>query len=126
MKNKFTGNVKEGKLTLDEQELFLFSLYEHENKKVVLTIEAKKNKRTTPQNKLYWQHLNWLEKEYGQAKEELHDFFKAKFLFDKSGKIPVVRSTKNLSTVEFTEYLRKVEQFLNELSIYLPFEDDCP
>ena len=75
--------------------------------------------RSVSQNRLYWLYLKIIESETGNFKDDMHDFFKSKFLkseiniyfgenFVKSG------STKELNTKEFTEYLDKIKLYVSE------------
>jgi hypothetical protein len=81
--------------------------------------------RTTPQNAYYWGVvIRTAAKELGYTEQELHDTFKAMFLIDRSQKLPVVRSTTSLDTVQFMEYLDNCIRVCAELNIILP-EPEC-
>jgi len=99
-------------------------------KKAKAEITEKKNKRTLDQNALLWLWLTCIENETGTDKDDLHEYFKGKFLGFKqnvfNGESYDVRlTTKKLNTAEFTEYLNKINQFAStELGIYLPNPKD--
>lgn len=86
--------------------------------KYILTFGEIKEKRTLDQNKLYWVWLNCIEMETGNDKDELHEYFKDKLLpkmrlemFDDTYER---RSTKNLDTAMFSEYLERLKQFARD------------
>jgi len=49
-------------------------------KRYEVSITLKREKRTVPQNRLYWLYLTCIEQETGSDKEDLHSHFKRKFL----------------------------------------------
>jgi len=83
-----------------------------------LTIDKATRKRSIEQNALYWKVLQitaeW-SKDY--TPEDLHELFKQEFIpqkvvrskIDKRRKRKIPKSTTQLSTVEFTEYIKKVQ-----------------
>jgi len=93
-------------------------------------IKKKHWQRSVSQNALYWLWLTCIEKETGNDKNNLHEFFKAKFLgfeeidvFDHG--VFTVKSTTNLNTSQFKEYLDKIQIFIStELGIELPDPQD--
>lgn len=86
--------------------------------------------RTVSQNNLYWLWLACLMDETGTSKEDLHQYFKEKFLpveriVFKSVEIIKTTSTTTLNTREFSRYLDRIHQFaVTELDIYLPWPED--
>ena len=101
-----------------------------EGKQFIVNIDKKKEVRTLPQNKLYWLWLNCISQETGNEVKDLHEHFTEYYLpretvqiFDKTTERPI--STTKLSTIEFTAYLEKIEQFSgSELGIVLPHPED--
>lgn len=98
---------------------------------IKLSIELKRKKRTTPQNAYYWgaiiplitQAMNDLGNEFDE--DTAHDFLKKEFNYkeiESNGhniRIPV--STTKLTTVEFNEYIEKIQQFAaTVLGIVIP------
>ncbi len=93
-------------------------------------ITKKRWSRSISQNNLYWLWLTCIEQETGTFRDELHDFFKAKFLgfeeIEVFGRIVTkVKSTTSLDTLQFTNYLDKIQVFASvELGIKLPIPQD--
>lgn len=74
-------------------------------------------------NKFYWGHvLKHISDHTGHSTNELHEAFKAKFIHQEDLTIlgEKVATTRKLSGQEFKDYVQRVEQFANELGIYLP------
>lgn len=99
-------------------------------KPVEVTIKRHVKPRSTAQNSLYWAWLTIVEQDTGNGKDDLHSLFKRQFLprrfLDVDGEsVEVEPHTPKCSTVEFTEYLDRVQQFcVSELAIVLPDPDE--
>lgn len=83
--------------------------------------------RSNLQNNLYWKILEIISEHTRHSKEELHEFFKAKFLGDKIEIMdePFIcsRSTTKLTIDEFSKYLSDIRFYVFEkLTIDLPLE----
>ena len=95
-------------------------------KKYNVSITLKRQIRTVPQNRLYWLYLTCIEQETGMDKEDLHIFFKQKYLRKEdltigSETIPQTISTTKLTTAQFVDYTNKIVAFASaELGIVLP------
>lgn len=95
-------------------------------KRYNIEILLKREKRTIPQNRLYWLYLACIEDETGMDKEDLHDHFKRKYLRKEdivlgNDTIEQKTSTKKLDTKQFTDYINKIVVFASsELGIVLP------
>jgi hypothetical protein len=94
-----------------------------------MTFLKSTRKRTIPQNKLYWLYLACIEQETGNDANDLHIYFKDKFLnkelINVLGKQIVKEpTTAKLKTKAFNEYLEKIVIFASELNIKLPNPDD--
>jgi hypothetical protein len=93
-------------------------------------ITKKRAKRSINQNSLYWMWLTCIEQETGNDKDDLHLFFKNKFIGQKyvylgDHESLVTISTTKLNTAKFKQYLDKVQMFANaELNISLPNPED--
>ena len=120
MKYKFKGRVEKGKLKLSEPHFFNKTLLTYEGKDINIIIQRYKVIRSTDQNRLYWWYLTFIGNELGYEAEELHGTFKAMFLVDRSGKLPIVQSTTRLSTMEFSEYIERIIRAMAKLNIVLP------
>ena len=116
---KFSASVNNGTLKFESPETlqaFLESVSgEHE-----VIIQKPKKARTKPQNALYWKWMEFIGNELGYDKDSMHATFKAMFLTDKSGKIPIVLSTTKLTTKRFSDYMAAIERKMNEIGITLP------
>ncbi len=101
-----------------------------DGKQFDVNITQKRQKRTISQNSLYWLWLTCIHNETGNDKDILHREFAKMYLPKKSGHFfdevvehPV--STTSLDTKQFTEYLDKIQVFVNaELGIVLPNPED--
>lgn len=99
-------------------------------RKYAVKVTKKAEKRTLSQNRLYYLWLNCISAETGNDVEDLHEYFKLKFIGIHSRIIygeNVVRtySTTDLNTEQFTAYLDKVQRWANvEQGIILPNPDD--
>lgn len=75
--------------------------------------------RNNEQNAMLWAILNQIALDTGNDVEELHEFFKNKFLsktveYEKLWEQKVVWSTTRLTTKQFSEYIEKIILFCNE------------
>jgi len=95
-----------------------------------ISLTKTSKKRSIPQNKLYWKYLACIEENTGNDANDLHEYFKDKFLQKQlievlGRQILVEASTTKLNTKAFKEYLEKISIFAStELSIKLPNPDD--
>lgn len=98
------------------------SYYQHqinkfkENDRVTVYVTNERPKRTTAQNSYYWGvYLPLISKETGESDlDRLHTLFKGKFLTTNivevlGEKVRITKSTTNLSTSEFAEYIMSIE-----------------
>lgn len=95
---------------------------------VLVHIERRKRGRTNAQNAYYWAVvLPEVAPHTGHSIEDLHEVFKAKFLSGKQTwrgtELRIIRSTTDLTSDEFAEYLSKVILEANELGIQVPQAD---
>jgi len=126
----FPGTVQQGKLVLDSKADFQSYLHSVEGKRVEVSVEKYRKKRSNDQNRYYWFIMDLISKETGQDPLSLHEAFKFRF----SGKITfkgliIPQSTKTRDTVEFTNYIENIRSWANEflgLSIPLPGEVCLP
>lgn len=133
---KFTGLVKDGKLTLDKQETFKEYVKSFEGKKVVLEIKRATKPRGNQQIRYYFgvvvnivkDALNDLGNEL--YTDEVHDFLKSKFLFkeivnESTGevyRVPLSLSNEeDVTTFVMSEYIEKIQRWAaDELGVYIP------
>lgn len=97
-----------------------------EDCKYVLEINKSKNKRSLNQNKYYWGVVITIFADYtGYLKEECHQILTEKFLqYTKSGR-EFTRSSKQLDTKEFEEYVKKCRMWLyHEHQLHIPLPNE--
>ena len=95
------------------------------------TIELKelKGKRSISANALYWLWLTCIEKETGNDKDELHEYFKLKYLGTENVEIfgemiTKIKTTSTKDSAEFSIYMNHIKDFtLVNLGIDLPNPD---
>ena len=90
------------------------------NKPLLVSIRARGKGRSKNQNSYYWVCIHIMATSLGYTDDELHATMRARLLTDRSGLLPVVRSTSVLTTSEFNEYLEHVKRIAAELGIILP------
>lgn len=95
------------------------------------TVEVlhKNPNRTISQNSLYWLWLTCIEEETGNDRNDLHDFFKYKFILpvevEVFGQKIIKHTTTDKDTLAFKTYLDKIQSFAaSELMITLPDPED--
>jgi len=98
-------------------------------KTYTVEVTEKRIKRTISQNSLYWLWLTCIEFETGEDRNELHEYFKRKWLEPKDIIIKNDRfqyySTRSLNTIQFKYYLDHLQIFAStELAIKLPDPED--
>jgi alkyl hydroperoxide reductase subunit AhpC len=127
MLKKFFGRVEKGKLILNEQDKFNLLVWSLSGKEVEVTLGKVKKTRSNQENKYMWSvPYQMIADETGMTPEEVHDAMRMKFLLDRSKKIPTIRSTTELTTVEFETYMSQLRQFGSEfLGIYIPEPNEC-
>lgn len=91
-----------------------------------LKIKKPQKTRTEKENKYYWGVVvKMIGDELGYTQEEAHEALKHQFLREEQGKLSKVRSTADLSTTEFEQYLEQVRIFaLVELNIKIPLPNE--
>lgn len=123
---KWKATVKDGKLTIKDLKAWTDNLFHLNDKEVDIMIQLHSNKRTLAQNRLYWMWIGLISDHCGyDDPEDAHKAFGAKFLADRSKQLPFAKSTTKLDTLDFHEYMNKVERYANvELGIVLPHPED--
>lgn len=101
-----------------------------EKKKYIVEVKVERERRSIDQNALYWLWLNCIMDETGEHKDNLHEYFKTKFLgvddrqcFGHHFFLP--NTTTKLDTLQFKNYLDRIQEFASvELGITLPDPKD--
>ena len=122
----------EGKLDWQSDwNLQRFKEFAKENIGKVMRLETPKAIRSLSQNALYWVYLAKVSQETGGEEEDLHEFFKLKFLPKKLvqfrgknrfHKITTMGSTTKLNKIEFGEYMDKIERLTG---IQIPSKEEA-
>ena len=91
-------------------------------------VKRKVKRRTISQNSLYWLWLTCIQEETGNARDDLHEYFKGTYLLpkyiDAFGENFMIHSTKGLTTAQFKEYLDMIQASMAQEGIALPTPDD--
>ena len=116
------GRVLKGKVALNDQDRFDNFLKSLEGQIVQVIVRKPKKTRSLNQNNFLWGVCYRLISEAtGFSNDEVHDAMRMLFLRDESKKIPTLRSTTSLSTVEMNDYWAKMQQFAAEkLGVIIP------
>ena len=117
----FPGRVEGGRLKLVNENAFREQVKTLDGKDVELCIRKKKRSRSTNQNAYYWGVvIKLLANHCGYTDEEMHEALKFQFL-RVDGIIPTVRSTSDLTTSEFLEYISFIQVWASDtLGVYIP------
>lgn len=96
-----------------------------EGKVVWVTIDDRAPKRSELQHRFYFLCLTAIEESTGMDKDDLHLFFKEKFLEKKKlrlkgEEVAVPPSTTTLTKAEFVEYMMQIAAFVGTMGIVLP------
>ncbi len=97
----------------------------------VITIDKQKKARSNLQNSYYWWLvLPLLSESTWYTEEEIHELMKKQFLSKRKKVlwkfINKAKSTTELSTEEFNEYIEKIRVFASKFSVYIPLPNEAP
>ena len=118
---------KDGVVTLNGNLDYAFSTLK--NGTYTLSIKKKVKPRSLNQNALMWMWFSCIEHETGTPRNDVHDYYCAKFLpheINFAGKrATVFGGTSTLSTEQFTTFLNMIQaDAASELGITLPLPED--
>ena len=122
----FFATIKKGKVIFNNVQLFNNYLLSLEGKDVEVVVRKPKKERSNPQNRYYWGVvINLLCETTGYTPEEMHEALKMLFLKDNTRKIPTLRSTTELTTIEFEDFLEGVRVWAaSELNCIIPLPNE--
>lgn len=134
IKLEYQGKVTNGVLNVVHRKRMAEDIKQFEGKHVMITIAKKKRKRSNPQNKFYWGVVIPMVKQGLRdagypimGNDKVHDYLKLEFLRDivaseeTGDMITVIKSTTELSTSEFMDFIAQLQQWASEfLNIYIP------
>lgn len=126
MKHIFYSDIKEGRMNKHTANEIAVCLKSFEGKRVEVSISKKKKSRSNEQNRFYWgcvipilrNHLIELGNKF--SVEQTHDLLKYKFLkeairVNEDEFIDRIKSTTELSTMEFMEFILEIQQWCLEM-----------
>lgn len=126
MKISIKTNVKNGKL-IRNRNLILEAINSYEGKDVLITLEKAKKQRSNQQNAFYWGIVIVIIKSCLKStgnnlnENDVHDLLRLKFLKEtiaikeETGEvIERVKSTTELTTSQFMDYIAEIQQFAAE------------
>ena len=128
----FGGQVNdEGVLVIDQPVRWRGVLARHKGRRVHLTVQREQQRRSLKANAYLWGCVyHELAEWSGHTEDELHEFFKEKFLpkrelmFPTGEEVPIHGTTRLLSMEEFSEYVSKVKLWAAEQGVPIPEPDD--
>jgi len=127
MKLEYYSTIKDGKMQRNTALQIANDVKNFEGKRVHITLEKLKSKRSTQQNRLYWLYVTILANEIGYDKNEMHELIKFKFLkrekvFEKTGELfEYLESTAKLSKSDFADFIFNFQKWSAEtFDVILP------
>lgn len=138
MKLNFTATVSSNKIIFDTPEAFRRYCSAMQGRRVSVTIESAKRceDRSMNQNRYYWGVIvsiakDAISEEYGEAIdiESVHELLKERCNYKELVKddkvLKITKSTSNLSTIEFEEYLDRCRKFIfNWFGVDVPLPNE--
>ncbi len=131
MKLTYYSDVKSGKLQKNVSARIAKDLQTFEGKRVEVTMQLLKSKRSVQQNRLWWLFIGIIAKEIGYTKEEMHEICKFKFLKrekvdEATGEVfPYLASTTTLNKSDFADMVNDLIRWAAEtFSISLPAPEE--
>lgn len=124
----FRASIKKGVLTYDNERYFRGTIQLIPDTDVRVIIEPVKGTRSKAANRYLWGVVYPLiGASVGYSAEELHSVMKSMFLKTKrlwrGTDITILKSTTELTTDEFGEFIEKVIKQGNELGVEIPLAD---
>ena len=118
----FLGKVSNDTLQLQTPDKFRQYLYSLKGQQVEVVVRLPKKERSNPQNRYMWGVVyELLSETTGYTSNEIHDAMRMLFLQDNLRKIPTLRSTTELTTIEMETYLENIRQWAaQELNCVIP------
>ena len=98
-------------------------------RRYVFELKLWRRPRSLDQNRLYWMWLRAVQADTGNEPNALNEYYKHEFLMDRSVTVEgvvvkVPRSTKDLNTEEFSQFLQRVHDHTEDFfNVMLPWPD---
>jgi hypothetical protein len=122
----FSGHIENHKLVVADREGMEKWISHLNGKSVQVVIRRYRKGRSLAQNRWYWGVIVPLMADHcGYDDEEMHSALRMRFLMKYEGLVPTIRSTTDLSTVEFSEYCEKCIRLGAEMGIVIPTPDEA-
>ena len=127
---KFQATIKSGTLTLNSSPFFKKQVARLKDGRYTLSLERIKSNRSLNQNRYYFGAVLPPIAEYtGYSTEEMHEYYKARFLKKRTLTIgdderEVVPSSTKLSTDEFSQYIEKIINHASDMGISIQSSED--
>jgi hypothetical protein len=121
--NTFRGKIENGRFQpLDPRGFRLAFAKYKQGTEIEVLVRKPKRTRSGEQNAYYWGVvIDLISADTGFSPDEAHDSLRVKFLTDMTGDMPKVKSTTELSTSEFMDYVAQIQRFAAEfLDLYIP------
>ncbi len=118
----FAGRVEGGRISLADPVAWRTLLQRMEGREIDLRLTLRRKVRSLSQNAYYWGCVIPLFAEYcGYDHDEMHEALKMRFLMaNPDCRLPTLRSTADLTTAEFTEYIEKARRLAAEFGVNIP------
>ena len=129
----FAGFISNGLFELDDKQKFVDHIKNMKDGEAYLYLKRKpkaKKDRSLEQNNYYWGVvIRVMANSLGYSKDEhqyLHDSLRMLLLrTEQPNKLPSIRSTTDLSTIEFEDYMSQCRQLASkEYGIYIPLPNE--
>lgn len=122
----FLATIQKGRLVFNNPEGFEKYLWKLNNKSVDVVVRLPRKNRSNPQNRYMWGVVyELLSESTGYTPSEIHDAMRMLFLQDNLRKIPTLRSTTELTTIEMENYLEQIRQWAaQELNCIIPLPNE--
>lgn len=122
----FIAKIKNGKIEFNNLLQFTDYLKTIEGKEVEVIVRKWKEGRSGNQNRYMWGVAYQLISDTtGYTSEEVHDAMRMMFLLDRDRKVPTLKSTASLTTVEMEKYLDSIRQWAAEtMSCFIPLPNE--
>ena|SRR3990167_8308811 len=124
----FNGEIKEGKLTLENKKSFLKYLLTLTGK-IQLSVERRKRKRTFNQNSWYWgvvlpiicETTGYTLNEQDRIFEQL--FAPKKIIKFKGRDLVIYKHCREMTTGEFVEFIERIRACVADMGVIIPDPD---
>jgi hypothetical protein len=128
----FPGFCNRGQFVPDDRAGYYTALSDLAGQRIAVTVGTERKARSQPQNRYLWGVIYAMIAEHtGHDTDDIHAACATRHLLTNPGDpIPVVKSTADLSTVEFSEYCEAIQRDAATGyfggSLYIPDPNEAP